>query len=573
MASAFYVDVAAVDNNISESAYLTIANLALDRAGGTQHREDLVQLIKNPPEILPDDQMDEGLSLLHTAMRTLGIFCTLIPNSMIYIGDFIKTKRRDLGVPESTDAKFQKLGTNTPTRQSDLWETATVAGGGDCDELNSVSSLAGALTLVSRRWTTELMEALRMLAVHYVSTCNVCTVSRPAVGSEDVRGSDKIFIDGRRYKGLVGGGHFTHLLIPTAYFEQCVSRANPSRTPLSVPYAHRDKGEKAWWLPHLQVITCEGTGKLDPLQMPVTSYAHGRSRSPSFVDRKVGKAKQKAMRKALSLQLVSEQKSSSFKMRERMRRESLKLVYRELEDVLGGYWSTYAPQPHDADQPGLSLSSFFREFTHAFTFQLRAIMTSHTDRVVPVEFLYVQSYGDNVESYSRKEWKNGVNYRHILSMSERVNLVSVPPETDIESGVINMHNSHRPPLLHPSHGTSARGASAGKTIVTEVMLGGGKTYKGYSGLPKIPAGHERVCLYAKTTHLLQIKDMISSEIHKLVTATQNSKEISGIHFVYQPIAHYRAGSEEYITLSELCMALDVSVSSFERRVSPRRGSL
>lgn len=554
MPSAYYVDPAVLSDDPVEGVYVYLADIAMQRAGAD--RSFVLQLLETRSHEIPALQKSRAMGLLRDAMRALGIFCTLLPNAMIYIADFVYRDRRDSRTRRTKDThNMKQLRSMKGTQETDLWENPTLMGSGDCDEVNGLSHLLGPITLMKYEWNTRILRAFQRLTSHYISLACICTVSKPALDNNR-KGAGALYVGTEKYTNLEGGGHFTHLMIPTIYFEQCVGRANPTSMPLRMPYEDRLVTEQAWWVPYLEVITCEGTGKLDPLQLPPSRVGVARSLPLHYVDdTPPGRDLKRAIKAGSPSLLADASQRVAFMKSEEADRIALSIAYAELGEGLASYWSAYLKQPAMQDETGLSLSEFYREFTHCFSFQPRQLMTSGniSPADIPVEFLWTK------RDKKGRGWVNGVNYRDILLMDESVILVSVPGESFVEGGVLRSHLAQRSPVLHPRVASDSPPIQDNKTIMNLVRDAGLKTAPNLNMLPKPDTGCCRVMFYAKASHLRQLKNSLQDDLRLLFQKTRLSHRITQAHVIVQPIADFSTGKDPHLHLEEVCLAVDVKL--------------
>lgn len=202
-------------------------------------------------------------------VRIIGDTLCMPSTALPYISDYVDQRKRNLlpanqqsGLPEQ-DAKSMK--------PSESWDDAAVRNGGDCEDLARLIHLMfqGMLNGSWKQGSTAAA-AQRVLQL-YIGAGTLGSVLSPSLGNEHEEhkkpaDTGPTIINSPKDVNAEVGAHMFYMLLPRQRFIEQLRRTT-THLPDSVDGEHTQIGWK-----NLPSCILEGTGRLDPLQMPATAY-------------------------------------------------------------------------------------------------------------------------------------------------------------------------------------------------------------------------------------------------------------------------------------------------------------
>lgn len=241
------------------------------------------ETIKERPEYFDDN--------FNYVVRMIGDVLCMPSTALPYISDFVDSNKRKLATVNGKTG--MRMHDPKLVKPSESWDCAIVRNGGDCEDLARLIHLMFQGIRTGKFAKGSLAAAAQRVLKLYVGCGSLGSVLSPAMGNDNqpiVKKSDgPTIIDSKEDKEAEVGAHMFYEIHPQWKFVEFLQRTTIN-LPDAVHGEHREIGWK-------KLISCvlEGTGRLDPFQLP----AAAASTSPDRAERQALVDKETSRRQAI----------------------------------------------------------------------------------------------------------------------------------------------------------------------------------------------------------------------------------------------------------------------------------
>lgn len=223
--------------------------------------------IKENPEYFNDE--------FNMVVRIIGDVLCMPSTALPYISDFVDANKRKI-MNASGKAGLPKYNPKL-MKSSESWDCAIVRNGGDCEDLARLIHLTFQGLRTGKFAEGSLAAAAQKVLKLYVGCGSLGSVLSPAMGNDNEPVAKKYagpnIIDSEEDKKADVGAHMFYEIHPTWKFVEFLQKTT-TNLPDSVHGEHREPGWR-------NLISCilEGTGRLDPFQLPAAAASTSPDRA------------------------------------------------------------------------------------------------------------------------------------------------------------------------------------------------------------------------------------------------------------------------------------------------------
>lgn len=266
------------------------------------------ETIKEKPEYFDDN--------FNQVVRMIGDVLCMPSTALPYISDFVDSNKRKLAPVNGKVG--MRMHDPKLVKPSESWDCAIIRNGGDCEDLARLIHLMFQGLRTGKFANGSLASAAQKVLKLYVGCGSLGSVLSPAMGNDNqpiAKKSDgPTIIDSKEDKEAEVGAHMFYEIHPQWKFAEFLQRTT-TNLPDAVHGEHREVGWK-------NLISCilEGTGRLDPFQLPTAAA----STSPNREDRLA--LVEKETNRRLAIRYLVENTSVTSMMQMTRAQKQMKLV-------------------------------------------------------------------------------------------------------------------------------------------------------------------------------------------------------------------------------------------------------
>jgi len=201
-------------------------------------------------------------------VRIVGDTLCMPSTALPYKADEVDVHKRLLHPVQPISA----LPTHDPAsvKPSESWDQALIRNGGDCEDLALLIHLMYQGLRYGKWKSKSLSASAARVCALFVGAGTLTSVLAPSLGNDakDVHKPDDgpTIINSKRDTDAEVGAHMFYMLLPRKRFAEQLKR-----TTTDLPASIDGEFTEAGW-ENLPTCILEGTGRLDPLQLPVSAY-------------------------------------------------------------------------------------------------------------------------------------------------------------------------------------------------------------------------------------------------------------------------------------------------------------
>ena len=235
--------------------------------------------IKDRPEYFDDN--------FNQVVRMIGDVLCMPSTALPYISDFVDSNKRKLAPINGKTG--MRMHDPKLVKPSESWDCAIVRNGGDCEDLARLIHLMFQGLRTGKFANGSLAAAAQRVMKLYVGCGSLGSVLSPAMGNDNQPVAKKsegpTIIDSKEDKEAEVGAHMYYKIHPQWKFVEFLQRTTIN-LPDAVHGEHREVGWK-------NLVSCvlEGTGRLDPFQLPTAaaSTSPNREERQALVDKETNR--------------------------------------------------------------------------------------------------------------------------------------------------------------------------------------------------------------------------------------------------------------------------------------------